>query len=286
MSRKTYKLVISFTSIVFAISAIATSLLLPKFQKETPPNYFLFAFDISRSMTAEDYMIKHTKFSRLYVAKKAAENMISQLPSSSKISLAGFLGKAPSDKNLMIFLPYVEKTENLHEIKMAFNIIDSRNAWTTGSNIYALIEELSTMKFVNKTTVFIFTDGGDYKAIKETLSEAINRLKENRNINIIFIGTGENSNVSLIPDFDEYGEKLDTYLKDNKGESFQSKLEESLLISIANELGAKYKRLKSPTDTREIMANTLAQTLKSNWLTVYNFFMIIALICFIFYLII
>lgn len=285
------RLVIGFLCVILSLSSAICSFLTENKADSIDGKKIMFVFDISRSTTIEDYRVRNAQISRLDMAKQTAKKIINIVPSKTRIAIAAFVGNFTDNetpkRNFMIFLPTREKKNCLADINGALNLIDWRNAWATGSDIYGLLDDLSLENFDEEINIIIFTDGGGTEIIHKEAPSLIRKLRDNSKINLILVGIGD-TRTSLVPDFDDFGKKLPYPLKrDEDGKIFESKLEEPSLKILANNLGAEYKRLKSPSDAYKIIKNIKLHNFDDDGiLSIQNILIMLALTFFLIYLII
>ena len=233
---------------VFILVACILTLFLILDTTRPPPSYFYFIFDISRSASIEDHKDNVGGMSRLNAAKHAAEEVIKMLPKESMIRIGVFVGNDQEHKTLRAVFPWREKETHTHDIDTALHAISWRHAWTAGSNIMSLLQNLKYEEVPKRgMNTIIFTDGGD----EESLTKLAPTLPDG--IRVIFVGLGDFKK-SFVPAYDEWGRKTHDYLKKNDGEYFSSNINERFLKNTAKQLRGEYIRLEHARATKTILS--------------------------------
>jgi len=182
----------------------------------------MIALDVSTSMLAEDLVEGK---SRLYVAKKGVSQLIDRLH-GDHIGIVVFAGAAY--KQLPI-------TPDYNIAKMFLNNISTDMMSSQGTDIGNAIDEcLSSFDFEKETNkvIIVFSDGEDHE------ESALIGAKEAKEKGVIVHTIGMGTTVgSPIP----MGKK-GVYKKDENGERVMTKLNENMMIDVADAGGGSYIR--------------------------------------------
>lgn len=218
---------------------LSLSLLKPQFSKKEEivkqeGRDLLIAVDVSRSMLAQD-----VDASRLALTKKKIHTLVEAL-GSDRVGLVLFSGSA--------FL----QCPLTHDRAAFFMFLDTVDVETISSGSTALDEamrkSLEVFKQVpgrkNKLLV-LFTDGEDFSTNLADIKQAAQQ--EQMNIFTMGVGTAQGAPIPL---FDDQGKQVG-HQKDKKGAIVISRLDESVLQSIAQETGGFYVRV-APEDDSDI----------------------------------
>ncbi len=182
----------------------------------------MIALDVSTSMLAEDLVEGK---SRLYVAKKGVSQLIDRLH-GDHIGIVVFAGAAY--KQLPI-------TPDYNIAKMFLNNISTDMMSSQGTDIGNAIEEcMSSFDFEKETNkvIIVFSDGEDHE---ESALVNANQAKD-KGVIVHTIGMGT-TNGSPIP----IGKK-GVYKKDENGNRVMTKLNENMMIDVAEAGGGSYIR--------------------------------------------
>lgn len=185
----------------------------------------MIALDISYSMNAEDLVAGK---SRLEIAKKNISKLIDQLH-GDQIGLVVFAGDAY--KQLPI-------TPDYNVAKMFLDIVEPDLISTQGTDIGAAIEtcmDAFDPEDPTQKVIVVFSDGEDHE---EAGIQMANQASEN-NVVVHTIGMGTTEGVP-IPMF-KNGKKIG-FKTDQEGNTVLTKLNEDILINIANAGGGSYAR--------------------------------------------
>ncbi len=186
----------------------------------------MIAVDVSNSMLAED-LVKDK--SRLYVAKKGISQLLDQLH-GDHIGIVVFAGDA--FKQLPI-------TPDYNVAKMFLKNINTDMMTSQGTDIGNAIEEcMSSFDFEKPTNkvIIVFSDGEDH----EQRALEVAKLAKENDVVIHTIGMGTTSGVP-IPTFNSKGNKTG-YRSDQSGNTVLTKLNENVLIEVADAGGGSYTR--------------------------------------------
>jgi Ca-activated chloride channel family protein len=185
----------------------------------------MIALDVSYSMNAEDLVVGK---SRLDIAKKNISKLIDQLH-GDQIGLVIFAGDAY--KQLPI-------TPDYNVAKMFLDFVEPDLITTQGTDIGAAIEtcaEAFSPDDPTQKVIIVFTDGEDHEAAGIAKAQEISE----QNVIVHTIGMGSTEGVP-IPMFKK-GKKVG-FKTDAQGNTVLTKLNEDILIDIANAGGGSYTR--------------------------------------------
>jgi Ca-activated chloride channel family protein len=184
----------------------------------------LFAVDTSKSMLSRD-----VKPNRLARAKLAVEDLVDKL-NGDGVGLIAFAGDA--FLQCPITLDYNAFLESLQAV-------DTRTIPRGGTDIAAAIREaqatFKTRTAAEKVLVLL-TDGEDLEA--EGIAAAKDAAKDGVKIYTVGVGTAAGE---MVPTSEEESET--SYVKDDKGETVRSRLDEHTLRDIAGATGGMYEAL-------------------------------------------
>jgi Ca-activated chloride channel family protein len=219
---------IKFTLILIALSLLIIAYANPqvgtKMQevKQTGIDVYIL-LDVSRSMQAEDI-----KPNRLEKAKYQISNLIQKLR-GDRIGLIIFSGEA------YIQFPL---TTDYSAANLFLSAVDFNSVPQPGTAIASAIN-MAVQSFDSAATdkaIIIITDGEDREG---DIDKAVENATD-KDIKIYTIGLGSPEGVP-IPVYDNRGNEVG-YKQDNTGQTILTKLNESILIKIANDGNGKYYR--------------------------------------------
>ena len=239
LTRKFSKVIFMVLSLVFLMLALAR----PSWGSEQQTisqegRDVLIALDISRSMLAQD-----CKPSRLECAKSKIKELLTQLV-AERVSLLVFSGVA------MIQCPFTTDTQAF------LNFLDMADAESISSGTTALdaaLEKaLSAFEHASgrkKKLVLLFTDGEDFS---QDLP-AIKKKAEEKDLHLFIIGVGSPEGAP-IPLYDDKGSQKG-HLKDETGNTVMTRLNESLLAQLGENMNGAYIRMtQTDEDIRSIIS--------------------------------
>ena len=224
-TREKIKNILTIFIISFLIIGISNPQIGTKMEEVTREGVdLMIAIDLSNSMMAEDI-----KPNRLERAKQAISKLIDNL-GGDRIGLIVFAGEA------YVQLPI---TTDYSAAKLFLSTINTQIVPTQGTEIAKAID-LSIKSFdiengQNKA-IIIITDGENHD------EQAIESAKKASEIGVLVhtLGMGLSTG-GPIPIYNQYGNQID-YRKDKEGKTIVSKLNEKLLIEIANAGEGTYVR--------------------------------------------
>jgi Ca-activated chloride channel family protein len=257
--------IIFFTSIFFAV--ISSSGPQWGIEYSEKPSYLAnisIVVDTSLSMSAKDI-----KPSRLESVKLSIKSVIEKL-SGYRLSLIAFQDKA------YLQCPLTDDTD---AINYFIDILQPDMLPYPGTNIADAIGTSIDylLSYNGKSYVIIFTDGEDHSnAIEDAIKKA-----ENSKVKFITVGIGTPQGDIL------YDEESKSYKKDRTGKTIISKLDESLLIKIAEKTNGKYIKYTTPEFVASEIEKSLDKSENSNgkektqsYHNRYQYFLIITFVLF------
>lgn len=193
----------------------------------------LIGLDLSDSMNAED-----VKPSRLEKAKYEVSRLVDRL-NGDRVGLVVFTGEAYLQAPM---------TLDYSALRMFLNIADTDQMPSSSTNFSAAMETASEAfestdedgQNVQAAKVFLVISDGENHG--ESYDEKLNQLLE-QNVSVYTLGIGTESGGN-IPLYDEEG-SLMGYKRNQEGEVITSKLESSVLRSIANQADGEYHEIRS-----------------------------------------
>jgi len=179
----------------------------------------VIALDVSASMFCED-----VKPNRFKVSVSKIKEIISSLP-SARFGIVGFAGRA---------FRICPLTGDIPSVKMFIDEIDAGIVPCAGTNIQDALKKAKECfgKGTNSKTVVLFTDGENLQGNPEEI------LKELKGIRVIAVGVGTPEG-EPIPVRNDKG-NITGYKKKENGETVISRLDETMLLTIANSTKGKY----------------------------------------------
>lgn len=225
-----FKSILKYVLLRFGLAAIVIAGANPQYgEKEreitTKGVDIMIALDVSYSMNAEDLVPQK---SRLEIAKKNISKLIDQLH-GDQIGLVVFAGDAY--KQLPI-------TPDYNVAKMFLDIVEPDLISNQGTDIGAALQTCADSFDPNDPTqkvIVVFSDGEDHEASGIQKAQEISE----QNIVVHTIGMGTTDGVP-IPMFKK-GKKVG-FKTDQEGNTVLTKLNEDILIDIANAGGGSYTR--------------------------------------------
>lgn len=215
------KIILAVLVFVFVITALSRPQFGTKIKKVDDEGYeVVFALDISKSMLAEDALPNRLERAKLFI-KSFANNF-----KGSRFALIGFAGDAA------VLCPLTFDTNVLYMIldNLTPDFISSG-----GTNFSAAL--FRSQKLLEKSeaagkVVILISDGENTVGSTGKIIEELNE----KNIRLYTIGVGSPEG-SPIPVTTARGTE---YIKNKKGEIVVSKLDETLLRSLASQLNGEY----------------------------------------------
>lgn len=193
----------------------------------------LIGLDLSDSMNAED-----VKPSRLEKAKYEVSRLIERL-NGDRVGLVVFTGEAYLQAPMTLDYSALRLFLNIAETdQMPSSSTNFRSAMETASEAFKSVDEEGQDTQASK--VFLVISDGENHG--EGYDEALRQLQE-QSVAIYTLGIGTESGTT-IPLYDENGSRIG-YKRDQDGKVVTSKLQTSVLRSIADEADGKYYEIRS-----------------------------------------
>lgn len=180
----------------------------------------IIALDISKSMEARDLSKLH---SRLDIAKRSISRLLKEGMTSDRVGLVIFAGNAYKQ---------VALSQDYDALMFDLGNVNTNMLSVQGTNIAAAIDlSLTSFNFEDKTNkaIIVVSDGENHEP--NALVSAKKAFKEN-NVKIYSIGMGTPQG-ARIPKFDTQGQQFG-YMKDNRGNTVLTKLNEKMLQDLAD----------------------------------------------------
>lgn len=271
--RKNIKNLLFILMLIFLIIGISNPQIGTKIEEVKREGVdLIIAIDLSNSMMAEDI-----KPNRLERAKQAISKLIEQLK-GDRIGLVVFAGEA------YVQLPI---TTDYSAANLFLSSINSSVVPTQGTEISKAIDlsiESFDMENGQNKAIIIITDGENHD------EKAIESAKKSSELGIIIhtLGMGL-SKGGPIPIYNNYGTQ-NGYRKDREGNTIVSKLNENLLIQIANAGQGKYTRANNSkaglstlfTEINKMEKKEIGTMIFTEYKDRFQLFLIIALLLLIF----
>ncbi|HET8884837.1 MAG TPA: VWA domain-containing protein [Salinimicrobium sp.] len=250
-NRSFFKPVLKFIFICLAILCLIIALVNPKMgtKIETIKREgvdIVFAIDVSKSMLAEDIAPN-----RLEKSKQLVTQIINNL-ASDRIGIIAYAGSA---------FPQLPITTDYAAAKMFLQALNTDMISSQGTAIGEAIDLATTFyneKDKTNKILIILSDGEDHAGEIENLAEKA----ADEGINILTIGVGT-PNGAVIPI--KRNGIVQTYKKDNKGETVITKLDESTLKEIAKAGNGVYIYGGSTSEVIEEVTKILQNTEKQEF---------------------
>lgn len=193
----------------------------------------LIGLDLSDSMNAED-----VKPSRLEKAKYEVSRLVERL-NGDRVGLVVFTGEAYLQAPMTLDYSALRLFLNIAETdQMPSSTTNFSAAMETASEAFKSIDEEGQETQASKVFLII-SDGENHE---ESYDEALDQLQE-QNIAVYTLGIGTESGTT-IPMYDDSGSRLG-YKRDQDGKVVTSKLQSSVLRSIADKADGRYYEIRS-----------------------------------------
>jgi Ca-activated chloride channel family protein len=227
-------------------------------------------FDTSKSMLTQDVLP-----SRL----ERGKYLVSELLKSLEGDRVGFI---PFSSSAYIQMPL---TDDYDMANMFMDVMDTDMISGGGSNVAKAID-LAIESFDSQSesdqVILVITDGEEHD---DKALDLLSDIKSNKT-KIFTVGVGTTLG-GLIPEYDESGSNKTGYKKDEEGHAITSKLDETLLKTLAQDTGGSYYRTSN--DFQEVnkiiedmnQLNKAAYEVKKvkEYVQLYPYFLCLAMIC-------
>ncbi|HMM77869.1 MAG TPA: VWA domain-containing protein [Gammaproteobacteria bacterium] len=239
--------------LVLACVALAATFVRPTLRMTTPAYRYVFVFDITESMNAEDVLLAGKSASRLDYAKRQALEALKDLPCGTEAGLALFAGH----RAFLLITP-IEICANYREISAVLANISWRMSWEPRSEVAkGLYKSIGLMKQLPAQTRLVFvSDGDEAPPIDPAVTPQF--TGEPGEIRGLLVGVGGDV-PAPIPKFDDEGVRIGEWSArdfENRGSDLPphmaqagvlnahlSALQEPYLQTLAAQTGLGYLRL-------------------------------------------
>lgn len=241
-----------FLSLFLGLALISISLLGPMTEigmtevKSSGLDIYVL-IDTSKSMLVEDVLP-----SRIEKAKTLVEDLLNQLDGDR----VGFI---PFASTAYIQMPL---TDDYDLARMFVDVIDTDMISGGGSNVAKALEVAKSSFDLSATgdkVILVISDGEEHSADAALITEAI----EEDQIHVYAIGMGTIEG-GLIPEYDPITNEKLGYKKDNQGHAVMSKLNESMLKSIAADTDGAYYQSTLTSNEISDLVNEFGKLKKSD----------------------
>lgn len=191
--------------IVLAGLALAATFLRPTLRLTTATYRYVFVYDITESMNAEDLRLDGAPVSRLDYAKRSSLEALRALPCGTEAGLALFAGH-----RAFLLLTPIEVCANYREIGAVLGNVSWRMSWEPRSEVAkGLYKSIALMQQLPaQTRLVFFTDGDEAPPIDPAVVPRFDG--EPGEVRGLVVGVGGTTPVP-IPKFDDSGERSGTW---------------------------------------------------------------------------
>lgn len=244
-----------------AALALAATFSRPTLRLKTASYRYVFVFDITASMQAEDVMLDGRPVSRLAYAKRVSLDALQALPCGTEVGLALFAGH-----RAFLLLTPIETCANYREIAAVLGNVSPRMSWEPRSEVakglYKSIDLLAQLPA--RTRLVFLSDGHEAPPIDPAVTPRF--TAEPGAIRGLVVGVGDDTPVP-IPKFDEEGARIGAWApadfadrgsdlpphmsQADVANAHLSALQENYLEGLAGQTGLGYLRL---ADARALAA--------------------------------
>ena len=233
--------------------ALAATFSRPTLRLKSPVYRYVFVFDITASMHAEDLSLDGKPVSRLDYAKHVTLDALKALPCGSEAGLALFAGH----RAFLLVTP-IEICANYRELAAVLGNISGRMSWEPRSEVAkGLYKSIDLMAQLPARTRLVFvSDGHEAPPIDPAVVPRFSA--EPGAIRGLVVGVGADTPVA-IPKFDDEGARIGQWTPQdftNRGSDLPphmsqadvanahlSALQEHYLVGLAAQTGLEYQRL-------------------------------------------
>ena len=239
--------------LILAIVAVAATFSRPSWRMKRPAYRYVFVFDITQSMNAEDVAVAGLPVSRLEYAKRATLDALKGLPCGTEAGFALFAGH----RAFLLITP-IEICANYREISSVLANVSWRMSWEPRSEVAkGLYKSIGLMSQLPARTRLVFvTDGDEAPPIDPAVTPQF--TGKPGAIRGLVVGVGGDA-PAPIPKFDEDGARIGVWsaqdFADRGGDlpphmsradvanAHLSALQEPYLQTLAAQTGLGYLRL-------------------------------------------
>lgn len=296
--KSTRQWMMKFALLGLVLACIVLILSQPVSIQPTFHQNFIVMFDISKSMSVEDYWLESKPCSRLKMAKLALLSLVDELPPDARLSVITFTGDVITLEKVNLIRTFPQEVGRARQ-ELAFLIrwIHWSQAWSAGSPIQRSVISLAELMneqpgiFGKNPTIIVITDGeenspppnwfSDQKAKKiverEKFPISRDLFKDQTQWVVVGVGTLIGGN---IPNFNSEWQRIG-YEKNYQTDQLEvSHRDDAFLQTIGQKLGAEFKIINSPDDLKSLAANPAYKTEVSESQKDISVFVIIAALIF------
>ena len=278
-----------FWYLLSALVLLLLSCFKPTLMMDREVRSYLFIVDITQSMNVEDMELQGIPASRLAYTRKMLQEAAKVLPCGSRVGL-GIFAKAHA---ILLYRP-IEVCANFDVLQDSIDHLDWRMASHGSSHLRFGLQSMATLvkTQLDPTQVVFFTDGEEAPPLNDLTRISLADWQGGRGW--ILVGVGGDL-PKPIPKFNARNEvmgywslysikiepaavvseesagKRDDSLATDPKEYYLSKLDESYLKSLAEEVGGHYWRAKSPEEfgvvlMKQKFALSYRTNIQTDWL--------------------
>ena len=242
-----------------AVVLLLLALLKPDIQLKQEVHNYLLVADVSQSMNAEDEKLNNQPVSRLAYTRQLMKKIVQTSPCGTYFSVGIF-----ASDNVALLITPLEVCKNLDVITDSIDHLEWRMAWKGNSRLsFGVRAAANTFDSLNvPAQMLFFTDGDEAPRVNVTIKQDLSGVQIGSNF--AFIGVGGHSKVG-VPRFNSANKRIGywpitesyngavgvTYSDSGQDEPdpsvasaeydrYLSQLEENYLISLAEDIKAKY----------------------------------------------
>lgn len=244
---------------------VVTGLLLlalfkPHIQLRQEVHNYLLVADVSQSMNAEDEKLNNQPVSRLAYTRQLMKKIVQSSSCGTYFSVGVF-----ASDNVALLVTPLEVCKNLDVITDSIDHLEWRMAWKGNSRLsFGVRAAANTFDSLNvPAQMLFFTDGDEAPRVNVTIKQDLSGIQIGKNF--VFVGVGGHTKVG-VPRFNSNNKRVGYWpVSDNSNagavgatyadsghdepdpsvasaeyDRFLSQLEDEYLVSLADEIKAKY----------------------------------------------
>ena len=247
------------TLVVLAALALLIAVFLKPVEVQKPTYKLMVTFDISQSMGVEDHFEGGANISRLNAAKKAAGELLEELPCGSSVGWSIFTGR-----RVLSLIKPEDVCQHYAGLLTSLNFIDGRMRWANASGVgKGLHQSIRAADEIDQATTVVFiTDGHEAPPLRVG-SRGMPKSDQYETDGVI-VGVGGSVPVR-IPKFDDDGNRTGYWLADEVVQRMDdasvqsheelSRRQDEHLGNLARLSGLAYMTL----DSTDALVNTIKQ---------------------------
>jgi mxaL protein len=240
-----------------ALAAVLVASASPKIQLARDIRNYLFVVDITQSMNVPDMSLNGSKVSRLDYARHLLSETVKGLPCGTKVSVGIF-----ADSSVVALYNPIEVCGNFDIIQNTLAHMEWRMAWHGGSRLRLGLESVSSLLLTLKdpAQVVFLTDGDEAPPMNAIRKTDLTTLQNSSGWLLVGLGANKPSpipkldaNNQVIGYWSQYATKMDAVSAESRGsrddsiadspsEYYLSALDQTYLMEMAKDLGARYVR--------------------------------------------